>query len=289
MDRTLEFQHLRPTLFGLAYRMLGMRADAEDVVQEAWLRWEGARTDEVRNPKAFLTTTVARLSLDALKSAHRRRESYLGNWLPEPLLDATRTQPVELAESLSLAFLHILESLSPAERAAFLLREVFDTEYEDVADALETTAGNARQLVKRAREHLRDRRPRFPVDRDHHQQILREFAAACMTGDPSRVAGLLTENVAAYSDGGGKAPSPINALTGQDRVSRFLAGVAKKGAAGLQVHVADVNGQAGLLLLSGSRPVSIVTVDVDELGRIRAIFIVNNPDKLPGSFPEQLA
>jgi RNA polymerase sigma-70 factor (ECF subfamily) len=289
MDRTLEFQQLRPTLFGLAYRMLGTRADAEDVVQDAWLRWEGTPAHEIRNPKAFLTTTVARLSLDALKSAHHRRESYLGNWLPEPLLDPTGTQPIELAESLSLAFLHILESLSPAERAAFLLREVFDTEYEEVAGALETTEANARQLVKRAREHLRDRRPRFPVDREHHRTILREFAAACMTGDPSRVAGLLTENVVAYSDGGGKAPGPINAIAGQDRVSRFLAGVAKKGAAGLQVQLASVNGQAGLLLSSGSRPVSIVTIDIDEHDRIHSIFIVNNPDKLPGSFPEQRA
>jgi RNA polymerase sigma-70 factor (ECF subfamily) len=161
MDHTLEFQHLRPALFGLAYRMLGTRADAEDVVQEAWLRWEGAGTDEVRNPRAFLRTTVARLSLDALKSAHRKRESYLGSWLPEPLLDATGTQPIELAESLSLAFLHILESLS------------------------------------------------------------------------------------------------------------------------------HVNGQAGLLLLSGSRPVSIVTIDVDEHDRIRSIFVVNNPDKLPGSLSAQ--
>jgi RNA polymerase sigma-70 factor (ECF subfamily) len=269
--------------------MLGTRADAEDIVQEAYLRWEGARTDEVRNPKAFLTTTVARLSLDALKSARRKRESYTGNWLPEPLLNPTGTQSIELAESLSIAFLHILESLSPAERAAFLLREVFDTDYEEVAGALETTQANARQLVKRAREHLRDRRPRFPVDKKHHQTILREFAAACMTGDPSRVAGLLTENVVAYSDGGGKAPSPINAIAGRDRVSRFLAGVAKKGAAGLQVEVADVNGQAGLVLSSGIRPVSIVTVEVDEHDCIQGIFIVNNPDKLPGSFSEQRA
>jgi RNA polymerase sigma-70 factor (ECF subfamily) len=287
MDRTLEFQRLRPTLFGLAYRMLGMRADAEDVVQDAYLRWEGAQTEEVRNPKAFLTTTVARLSLDALKSARRSRENYTGNWLPEPLLEPVGAQPIELAESLSLAFLHILESLSPAERAAFLLREVFDAEYEEVADALETTQANARQLVKRAREHLRDRRPRFPVDREHHQTILREFAAACRTGDPSRVAGLLTENVVAYSDGGGKAQGPINAIVGQDRVSRFLAGVARKGVAALQVQIADVNGQAGLLLVSGSRPVSVVTLDIDEHDRIHGIFIVNNPDKLPGSFPEQ--
>jgi RNA polymerase sigma-70 factor (ECF subfamily) len=283
MDRILEFQQLRPTLFGLAYRMLGMRADAEDVVQEAYLRWEGARTEEVRNPKAFLTTTVARLSLDALKSAHRRRESYTGNWLPEPLVDPAGSQSIELAESLSLAFLHILESLTPAERAAFLLREVFDTEYEAVADALETTQANARQLVKRAREHLRDRRPRYPVNSERHQALLREFATACMTGDPSRVASLLAEDVATYSDNGGRAPGPINAIYGQDRVSRFLAGVAKKGAAGLQVQIAEVNGQAGLLLLSGSRPVSIVTVDVDEQDRIRGIFIVNNPDKLPGA------
>jgi RNA polymerase sigma-70 factor (ECF subfamily) len=281
MDRAAEFQQLRPVLFSLAYRMLGTRAEAEDIVQDAYLRWESAGADEVRAPRSYLTTIVARLALDALKSAHRKRLTYVGPWLPEPLVEPLGTRSLEMAESLSLAFLHILESLSPAERAAFLLREVFDAGYDEVASALGTTEANSRQIVTRAREHLRERRPRFPVDQERHRGVLQEFLKACASGDPSRVAGLLSEQVVAYSDGGGKVRAALNPIDGRDRVSRFLAGLAKKGARGLAAQFMEVNGESGLLLLDGDRPVGVLTVDLDGQGRICGLFIVSNPDKLP--------
>jgi RNA polymerase sigma-70 factor (ECF subfamily) len=285
MDRTAEFQQLRPALFSLAYRMLGTRTEAEDVVQDAYLRWDAAGANEVRAPKSYLTTIVARLSLDALKAAHRKRLTYVGPWLPEPLVEPLGTQSLEMAESLSLAFLHLLESLSPAERAAFLLREVFDADYSEVASALGTTETNSRQIVTRAREHLRERRPRFPVDRERHRSVLQEFLKACATGDPSRVAGLLSEQVVAYSDGGGKVLAALNPIDGRDRVSRFLAGLGKKAASGLAAQLMDVNGEAGLLLLLADRPIGVVTVDLDAQGLICGLFIVSNPDKLPGEMP----
>lgn len=176
MDRLIEFDRLRPALFGLAYRMLGTRADAEDVVQESFLRWNNASLDEIRSPRSYLLTVVARLSLDALDMAHRKRETYAGEWLPEPLTeDETPEGLYEKAESLSIAFLHVLEALTPAERVAFLMREVFDEPYSEVATALGASEANSRQLVARARKHLSERRPRFMVDRERHQQILQRF------------------------------------------------------------------------------------------------------------------
>ncbi len=173
-DPSAQFDELRPRLLGLAYRMLGTRADAEDIVQESYLRWQAAGEQNVRTPKAFLTTVVARLSLDLLKSARRKREVYPGTWLPEPMAEPSwGGEPAEMAESLSMAFLHILESLSPAERLAFLMREVFDTEYGEIAAILEVSEPNCRQMVTRARKHLAERRPRFAVDRDKRENILR--------------------------------------------------------------------------------------------------------------------
>src|SRR5689334_6311612 len=157
MTPETQFQELRPTLFALAYRMLGTRADAEDIVQEAYLRWRSAPDEEIRAPKSYLTTIAARLSLDSLKAAYRKRETYVGPWLPEPLVEPLGSRPVEMAESLKLAFLHVLESLSAAERVAFLLRDVFDAEYSEIAAALETSEANARQMVTRARKHLHER------------------------------------------------------------------------------------------------------------------------------------
>jgi RNA polymerase sigma-70 factor (ECF subfamily) len=214
MDRESQFQDLRPLLFSLAYRMLGTRADAEDVMQDAFLRWQTAAEEEVRSPKSYLTTIVARLSLDELKSARRKREAYIGPWLPEPLVAPLGTQPLEMAESLSLAFLHLLETLSPTERVAFLLREAFDSGYDEIAAALSTTEANSRQLVARARKRLHDGRPRFPIDRGRHQEILRTFLVACATGDPSQVASLLGDDVVLYSDGGGKVAAALNRYSG---------------------------------------------------------------------------
>src|SRR5580698_1858750 len=185
------FEVYRPLLFSLAYRMLGTRADAEDIVQDAYLRWQAASQEEVRAPKSYLTTVVARLSLDSLKSARRKRETYVGEWLPEPIVEPKGSTALEMAESLSLAFLHVLETLSPDERVAFLLREVFDAEYAEIAATLETSEPNCRQLIARARKHIRDRRPRFQVDQARQQNVLEQFLAACQSGDPSRLLPLL--------------------------------------------------------------------------------------------------
>src|SRR5262252_6613031 len=194
MDREAQFQDLRPLLFSLAYRMMGTRADAEDVVQDAYLRWQSAVGEDVRSPKSYLTTVVSRLALDGLKSAYRKRETYVGPWLPEPVVEPLGTRPMEMAESLSMAFLRLLESLSPAERVAFLLREVFDASYEEVAAALETSEANSRQIVTRARKHVQDHRPRFHVDRDRQAAVLREFLTACANGDTARLTSLVAQD-----------------------------------------------------------------------------------------------
>ena len=280
MDRETQFQELRPVLFGLAYRMLGTRADAEDVVQDAYLRWQSTAAAEVRSARSYLTTIVARLALDGLKAAHRQRETYVGPWLPEPLVEPMGTQPLELSESLSLAFLRLLESLSPPERVAFLLREVFDADYEEVAVALETSEANSRQIVARARKHIQERRPRFAVDRDRQSAVLREFLTACATGDPSQLTMLLAEDAVLYTDGGGKVSAALNPIVGADRVVRFLIGIARKVPA-LRVEFADVNGRVGAVLLDSGRPYSVMTFDLTGEGRIANLYIVSNPDKLP--------
>lgn len=280
MDRETQFQELRPLLFSLAYRMLGTRADAEDVVQDAYLRWQSARAEEVRSPKSYLTTVVARLALDGLKAAHRKRETYVGPWLPEPLVEPMGTEAVEMAESLSLAFLHLLESLSPAERAAFLLREVFEAGYDEVAAALQTSEANSRQIVARARKHIQERRPRFTVDRDRQIAVLREFLAACATGDPSQLTAMLAGEAVLYSDGGGKVSAALNPIFGADRVARFLIGIGKKLPA-VTVQLADVNGGIGAVLLDAGTPFSVMALDLTPDGRIGSLYFVSNPDKLP--------
>ncbi len=280
MDREAQFQELRPRLFALAYRMLGTRADAEDVVQDAYLRWQSAPAGDVRSPKSFLTTVVARLALDGLKAAHRKRETYVGPWLPEPLVEPAGTKHMEMAESLSLAFLRLLESLSPVERVAFLLREVFDAGYDEIAAALQTSESNSRQIVARARKHIQERRPRFTPDRSRQPEILREFLAACATGDPSQLTALLSEDVVLYSDGGGKVSAALNPIAGADRVARFLTGIARKLPA-LSVQLAEVNGEVGAILLDAGRPHSVMALDLTAEGLIANLYFVMNPEKLP--------
>jgi len=273
---------LRPLLFRLAYRMIGTRADAEDAVQEAFIRWEKAAGDDIRSPKSFLTTVVARLSLDTLKTATRNREVYVGTWLPEPIVEPIAAHAVEMAESLSLAFVHLLQSLSPAERVAFLLREIFETPYDELASILETSEANCRQIVARAGKRIREHRPRFPVDRARHGEVLRNFLGACASGDPSQLLALLREDVVLHSDGGGHAAAAVNRIFGADRVARFFAGLAKKGAtAGLRAEFAEVNGEPGALVYNGNQLANVVALELDDCGQIAGIFVVANPDKLP--------
>jgi len=282
-SRTAQFEALRPRLFGLAYRALGSRADAEDVVQEAFLRWQKAPV-EVASAQAYLMTIVSRLALDAIKSARRRREEYVGVWLPEPLVGApTPTDAVEMAESVSMAFLFVLESLAPAERVAFLLREVFDAEYPEVAEALETSEANSRQLVARARKHVQDRRPRFEVQPERHRAALHQFFSAVAGGDMGGLLSMLREDAVTYSDGGGKAYAAINPIYGADRVARFFLGIAAKAPADASWRIEDAAGVPSLWLTAGGKLVSLITLDLDADGQITTIFVVRNPDKLPQS------
>ena len=284
MDREAPFLELRPLLFRLAYRMTGTRADAEDAVQEAFLRWQKAAGEEIRSPKSWLTTVTARLSLDALKSASRKREVYVGPWLPEPIVEPVGSQAAELAETVSLAFVHLLQSLTPAERLAFLMREIFDAPYAELAAILETSEPNCRQLVARAARHIRENRPRFPVDQDRHREVLKNFLAACASGDKTQLTSILREDVILQSDGGGKRSAALNPIYGADRVSRFFAGLAKKGETdGVHVEFAQVNGEPGALLYKGNQLTTVVSLQLDENNQIAGIYLIVNPDKLPST------
>jgi RNA polymerase sigma-70 factor, ECF subfamily len=286
VERTAQFEELRGSLFSLAYRMLGTRTDAEDVVQNAYLRWLKASDGEIRMPKSYLMTVVSRLSLDALKSAQRKREVYAGPWLPEPLVEPFGVQRLEMAESLSIAFLHVLELLSPAERIAFLLREVFDISYTELAETLENTEENCRQIVARARKHVHAKRPRFMVNHDQHSQVLREFMAACASGNTGKLSDLLRKDAVLYSDGGGKATAALNPISGADRIVRFFAGLAKKGVpAKIRAEFVTVNGQPGALLFEADHLGSVLSVALDESNKVAEIFLILNPDKLPNKPP----
>lgn len=272
-----EFDELRPQLFALAYRMMGTRADAEDIVQDAYLRWQTVDPAEVRSPKSYLYSIVARLSLDALKSARHKRETYIGPWLPEPLV--TR-DPVELADSLSIAFLHVLETLSPAERVAFLMREVFDEEYAEISRVLDTTEANCRQLVARARKQISGRKSRFDVDPERHKSVLQTFLAACETGDTTALMELMRGDAVLYSDGGGKASAALNPIFGADRVARFMTGVSKKADANETIPV-WTGGLPAIVFSRDGEVRTLLGLDLDDEGRIRTVFIMRNPDKLP--------
>jgi RNA polymerase sigma-70 factor (ECF subfamily) len=263
--------------------MTGTRADAEDAVQEAFLRWQAADRDVIDSPRAFLTTVISRICLDLLKSAHRKREVYVGSWLPEPIVGPA-PEPVELAESLSMAFLHVLESLSPSERVAFLMHDVFDASYSAVADALDTSGANARQLASRAREHLRARRPKARIQRAQHEKLLWAFLQACTNGDEATLLGMLKQDAVLYSDGGGKVRAAINPILGADRIVRFILGLREKGIGELRAAPAEVNGEPGAAITRNGQPYMIHAIEVVD-DRIQTIFYVVNPEKLPADFP----
>lgn len=280
------FEELRPQLFALAYRMMGTRADAEDIVQEAYIRWQGADHRDVRSARSYLNAVVARLSLDALKSARRTRETYVGTWLPEPIAQSDRPDAsLELADTLSVAFLHVLESLSPAERVAFLMREVFGEDYSKVAEILDTSEANCRQLVARARQHVQAKRPKYRVDPDRHREVLREFLAACASDDKNTLVGLLREDSVLYSDGGGKVAAALNPIYGSDRIARFFFGVRHKFPREFRPVAVLAGGIPSVLLYEGDRVDSLLNLDLDDDGRIAGIYIIRNPDKLVAARP----
>lgn len=268
---------------GLAYRMLGSHADAEDVLQDAWLRYAGA--SDVRNAEAFLVTTVTRLCLDRLRSARAKREIYVGPWLPEPVLDADALSPhaaTELADDLSFALLLALERLSPAERAAFLLHDVFDAPFSEIAQTLERSEAACRQLAARARKAVRAARPAVPASTQQHERLLAAFAAAIASGDIAALHALLRADAVALSDGGGARRAALNPIRGADRVARFILGLARKQAAAgraLSVRAAPINGALGLLVDVDGGLDQTVSVAV-EGEHIVAIYMVRNPDKL---------
>jgi len=286
MTETDLHPELRPLLFSIAYRMIGSVSEAEDIVQEAFLRYHRAQPADVENPKAYLSAVTTRLAIDHLRSARARREEYVGPWLPEPLVvDESAADPsaqAELADSLSLAFLVLLERLTPVERAAFLLREVFAYPYDEIAEVIGKSEANARQLVSRARRHVDDERPRFEVDREAHEELTDRFLAASQNGDTEGLIELLAEDVYTYADGGGKAQAPRRMLHGRERVARFMVGIARpdRGIEAVTLHPVLVNGVPGRLARDGEgNAVAVLSLDVAD-GLITAVRIVANPDKL---------
>ncbi|WP_405472212.1 RNA polymerase sigma-70 factor [Streptomyces canus] len=283
MSRTEEFQELRPLLFSIAYRILGSVGEAEDAVQETWLRYEATAT-EPRSVKAYLSTTVTRIAIDVLRSARVRREEYVGEWLPEPLLDDPYEDPeraAELAESVSMAALLLLERLSPLERAAFVLREVFDFGFPEVAAAVGRSEAACRQLVSRARRHMAAGRPRFEADREEREELASRFFDALREGDVDGLRGLLAADVSMVGDGGGRAPQLARAVAGAQNVARLLGSVFPRMA---RIEVTfephELNGQPGAIFYDRDGKV-LHTLALDILdGRIQTIRAVINPDKL---------
>jgi RNA polymerase sigma-70 factor (TIGR02957 family) len=274
------FLRAKPQLFALAYRMLGSASEAEDVLQETWLRWD--RAAGIDNDAAWLTTVVTRLCLDMLGSARARRETYIGPWLPEPLVEPVEgpEASAELADSVSLAFLVLLEELSPAERAAFLLREVFAFGYDEVGAMLERSPVACRQLVSRAHTHVDARRARFTADRTRARELTLSFLFACQTGDLASVTSMLATDAVLVSDGGGKVSAARRPVHGADRVGRFLIGVLAKPGPTIDYVEALVNGETGVLGLVEGVVVIAVAVEVRDDVIITGIRIVSNPDKL---------
>ena len=283
-DGARDFESHRGHLVGLAYRMLGSVAEAEDAVQEAYLRWHRADRAAVVNPRAFLSKTVTRVCLDVLKSARARRESYVGPWLPEPVLDSTTLSAEtasDYADDLSVTLMLALERLSPLERAAFLLHDVFDMEFGEVADALGRSEAACRQLAARARGHVRAERPRFRVSPEDGAKLVDAFLAASRSGDAGSLAQLLAESAVLYSDGGGKKRAALNPIHGRDRIVRFFTSLARKERLHpiVGVRPTQVNGMAGLVAVEADGTVLTISLDIRD-GLIAAIYIVSNPDKL---------
>ncbi|WP_435861233.1 RNA polymerase sigma-70 factor [Streptomyces morookaense] len=287
-DAVLDaFEEHRSTLTGVAYRMLGRFADAEDVVQEAWLRWSRADRDEVREPRAYLVRITTRLALDRLRQVQSRREAYVGPWLPEPVTtDFAAAVPdtaerAVLADSVSLALLVVLESLSPLERAVFVLREAFGFPFPEIATALERSESAVRQLATRARRHVDERRPRFDVDPVQQRDLTERFLAAATGGSLEDLLALLAPDVRLVSDAGGKAKAARRVIESADKVGRFLVAVSNLQVPGLELRFEEINGTPAFVLLAQGRPDTVFSLGITD-GRITAVYIMRNPDKLTG-------
>ena len=281
------FEANRDLMFAVAYRVLGTITDAEDAVQDAWLRWSAADREHVADQRAYLARVVVNTALNRLRAARARREAYVGPWLPEPLLTEAGPDPAEraeLAESVSMAMLVVLESLTPDERAVFVLREVFGFSHAEIGAALGRPDAAVRQLAHRAREHVHARRPRFDVDWNQQREVTERFLAAAAGGDIEGLVSVLADDVTLLTDGGGKAKAALRPITGAGKVARFMAGIATRPYMGIavsamSVDAAEINGAPGTLISAGGHPVAVLTMAVAG-GRITAIQLLINPDKL---------
>lgn len=289
-DATEVFEEHRPVLDGVAYRMLGRVADAEDVVQEAWLRWSAADRDQVREPRGYLVRITTRLAIDRLRQAQSRREAYVGTWLPEPVVTDFATgaardrqdgaERVVLAESVSLAVLVVLESLTPLERAVFVLREAFGFPFAEIAGTLERSEAAVRQLAGRARRHVAERKPRFEVDPGLQRDLTERFLKAAVDGDLQGLMAVLAPDVRLVSDSAGKAKAPRRVIDGADKVGRFLAAVGPQGQdAAVGYRFVELNGGHALVATHEGRADTVFAVDVAG-GLIQAVYLIRNPDKI---------
>jgi RNA polymerase sigma-70 factor (ECF subfamily) len=277
-DQDIIFEDRRGAMTGLAYRMLGSRADAEDVVQDAWIRWRGVDAGEVANPAGFLNKVVTRLCLDRLKSARARREVYVGEWLPEPVVDEDHER---LGEDLSVAFLLALERLTPLERAAFLLHDVFDAPFAEVAKTLGRSEAACRQLAARAREHVKAGKPRYRPSAEEEQRLTSAFLAAALSGDESLLRGVLAQDVVMHSDGGGIAKATMNPVFGLENAVRLVLGIKKKWPApdDTVARLARINGAPGIVLSHHGVVFQTMGLEIVD-GRIAAVYTMRNPEKL---------
>jgi RNA polymerase sigma-70 factor (ECF subfamily) len=277
-DLLQVFEQYRPMLFSIAYRMMGTVSDAEDMLQETFLRWHQSKNKRIRSPKSYLTTILTHLCLDQLRSARKRKEEYVGPWLPEPIVDLDDSD-IRIAETLSMGFLLLLETLSPAERAVFLLREVFEFEYSEIAKILKKTDENCRQMLTRARKKISEGKPRFEPSEQEQERLMKEFSYASATGDLQNLLKILSEDAILISDGGGKVAAALNPIYGREKVSRFIFGIMPKLPPEIQTSLGIVNGTRAWINYIGKEPHSVVIPEFSE-GRIRSIYIVSNPEKL---------
>jgi RNA polymerase sigma-70 factor, ECF subfamily len=287
-DTTQIFNQYRGLLFSIAYRMLSSATDAEDIVQEAFIRWMQAGTEDVQSPRAYLCAIVVRLCIDQLRSARAQREVYVGPWLPEPVSTAQHpelAQTTLLAESLSFAFLVMLENLKPLERAVFLLREVFEYDYEEIAAIVGKSEANCRQVLHRAQQRLGERRSRFAVSHEQQEQITRQFLRASTSGDMEGLLNLLTADIVLTADGGGKAQAGLKPVYGADRVSRGFMGSMLKMPPGVVARIEEINGQPAIAGYLDGRPYAVLLLEIEQ-DRVGRVYIVMNPDKLGWLRPE---
>ncbi|MCO6003397.1 RNA polymerase sigma-70 factor [Actinoallomurus purpureus] len=284
-DQQVFHQH-RNLLFSVAYRLLGTAADAEDAVQDAWIKWSAADRSQVADPKAYLTRIVSNLALERLRSTRHKRETYVGPWLPEPILTGgDAAESVTDAESVSMAMLVVLETLSPLERAVFVLKEVFDFSHAEIAEAVERSEAAVRQAAHRAREHVQARRPRFTADRSRQREATERFFAAATGGDINTLMELLSPDVTLWTDGGGKVRQALRPVVGAQTVAAWFAAIGTVTYQGVEpadmnTELVEINGGPGIVFSGSSRVIATVTFDFDADGRITAIHNVANPDKL---------